>query len=261
MKIVSIFLFALMIFVITNNRHLYDFNSQKNINLDKYSTSNVVYNIKSKIVSSDKLNVPNFTDIKSITKLKNEFFMFMLPSISEENERLTLLRKQILDAKQSDTIWLQELAAQYKVDPNSTNLKADLLSKVNIIPVSIALAQSALESNWGRSRFASSYYNFFGLWCFKKGCGVVPNNRSANKKHEVASFDSLKESIRKYMHTLNTHYAYDDFRKLRSIIHSQGSKNNIVLTKKLENYSGIGKEYSVILDKIIKGNNLHQYDN
>ena len=38
--------------------------------------------------------------------------------------------------------------------------------------------QAANESAWGTSRFARIGLNFFGQWCYSKGCGMVPKRRN-----------------------------------------------------------------------------------
>ena len=81
---------------------------------------------------------------------------------------------------------LDKLAKKYRIEKLTS--KEDLLLVIDILPPSLMLAQAANESNWGRSRFAEDFNNYFGIWCFKKGCGVVPNKRDKNASHEVASF-------------------------------------------------------------------------
>jgi len=87
---------------------------------------------------------------------------------------------------------------------------------VDTIPPSLALAQAANESAWGTSRFARQAHNYYGQWCFEKGCGIVPDRRDANKSHEVAAFDSPRESVARYLHNLNSNSAYKSLRDIRS---------------------------------------------
>ena len=69
-----------------------------------------------------------------------------------------------------------------------------LLNRVDVIPPSLALAQGANESAWGTSRFSKEGNNYFGQWCFKLGCGLVPRQRDSGAQHEVAKFDSPRQS-------------------------------------------------------------------
>ena len=98
-------------------------------------------------------------------KIKKElFFRVLAPLILRSNELIMKDREQLLQVMNNDKLmekkqsWLQELATRYKVikSPDtkltSEQLK-ELLSRVDIIPPSIAMAQAAEESGWGTSRF------------------------------------------------------------------------------------------------------------
>ena len=83
-------------------------------------------------------------------------------------------------------------------------------------PVDLALVQAAVESGWGRSRFALVGNNLFGTRCLRRGCGLVPTQRSPGEVYEVRRFRSIEEAVAAYMHNLNTHAGYDEFRRLRA---------------------------------------------
>jgi Bax protein len=98
----------------------------------------------------------------------------------------------------------------------------ELLARVDIVPVQLAVVQAAKESSWGRSRYAVEINNLFGQWCFKKGCGLVPNDRNDGARHEVRRFNTVSDAIRSYMHNLNSHRNYSDMRKLRQDLRVKG---------------------------------------
>jgi Bax protein len=123
------------------------------------------------------------------------------------------------------------------------------------------LAQAANESNWGRSRFAEDFNNYFGIWCFKKGCGVIPNKRDKNASHEVASFKSLKECIDYYVLNINRSYAYEDLRLLRKEQRDDSKAiTGILLADGLANYAYPGNEYIDSIKSVIQYNQLERYD-
>jgi Bax protein len=123
------------------------------------------------------------------------------------------------------------------------------------------LAQAANESNWGRSRFAEDFNNYFGIWCFKKGCGVVPNKRDDNASHEVASFKSLEECIDYYVLNINRSYAYEDLRLLRKEQRDNSKAiTGILLADGLANYAYPGNEYIDSIKSVIQYNQLERYD-
>ena len=99
-----------------------------------------------------------------------------------------------------------------------------MLERVDAVALEIALAQSANESAWGQSRFAQQGNNFFGQWCYKKGCGIVPEKRGDKETHEVAKYNSVNESVRSYIKNINTTRVYYPLRKIRRENSAAGKK-------------------------------------
>lgn len=127
-----------------------------------------------------------------------------------------------------------------------------LFSRVDIIPAELAITQSAIESGWGTSVFAHKANNMFGHWTYQVGTGIVPLRRNEGQTHEIAIFNSVNASVKKYMLNLNTNRAYSEFRKLRHKLR----KSNIelkgeTLSAGLINYSGVGNDYIVLINSII----------
>ena len=171
--------------------------------------------------------VPDFNQYSQVTEKKQAFFDYLKPAVVMQNEYIKTLRQYIqgLRAKhvsgESFSDYQQEefewLVNEYRVDKKQDidDKFAELLRKVDIIPVELVLVQSANESAWGTSRFATKGYNFFGIWCFTKGCGFVPSQRNDGAAHEVAKFDDLSSAMYSYMRNLNSHPAYKDLRLIR----------------------------------------------
>ena len=131
---------------------------------------------------------------------------------------------------------------------------------MDIIPVSIAIAQAANESGWGTSRFALEGNALFGQWTWSKK-GITPKDKDSNKNHKVLQFQILKASVRAYKNNLNTHNAYREFREARAQIREDGQKpSGLRLTKYLERYAQTGKKYITILNNIIEKNELEDFD-
>jgi Bax protein len=172
--------------------------------------------------------MPDFGVYDQIPRMKAAFIDYLLPIISYYNERILADRRHLtriaasLDegAKPSwvDIMWLQGLAEQYAVvwdDGRVGDIVHDLMRRVDIIPTPLVLVQAAKESSWGQSRFAVEAHNLFGQWCFSQGCGIAPQRRAAGAVHEVRKFSSASESVRSYMHNLNTHVSYSRLRRIR----------------------------------------------
>lgn len=197
-------------------------------------------------------NAPDFAKITDVEQMKTAFFEYLAPVINEQNQKILQLRNKIKNNKISD-FDLQRLAKKYRTSVDN------LLKSIDIIPVSLALSQAAVESNWGRSRFAN-FNNYYGIWCFVKGCGVVPNARDNGATHEVAKFYTIGEATRKYIFNLNSHSAYKGLREIRQKLRQENKKiSGIELALGLEKYSGIGHKYIETLQKMIKYNKLETY--
>jgi len=171
----------------------------------------------------------------------------------------TLYRKALANEtlSEEDMARLEWLEEEYRVKPTQplkTKLLA-LLQKIDVLPVELVLVQAANESAWGTSRFARKGYNFFGLWCFSKGCGFVPNRRNDGASHEVAKFDSLSRATYTYMRNLNRHDAYADLREIRSRLRAnQIPITGVALAEGLMNYSERGAAYVEELQTMIQFN-------
>ena len=201
---------------------------------------------------------PDFEKITDVKARKKAFFGYLLPEVQRQNSEIIELRNRIKDERMSDNK-MTALKKYYKFKDDASI--EDLLSSIDIVPTSLVLAQAAYESSWGRSRFAKYYHNYFGLWCFKKGCGVVPLRRDKKATHEVARFASLSKGIAYYIRSINRNSAYETLRKIRK--HKRDTQQPITgmgLAEGLENYAEIGYDYVETVQSIIKYNKLEQYD-
>lgn len=209
---------------------------------------------------------------------KQAFFSDIIPQVHKANGKIVEQRKQLLDAyynhlqhqslASNELSQVQNLAAQYRVKAAWPEAAAEqqkwlveLLSRVDIIPASLVVAQAANESAWGKSRFATEGNNYFGQWCYKKGCGLVPKQRSQGAKHEVAVFDDMQASVASYLRNLNSHYAYQGLRQARAQLRCQHQAiTGIALAPSLMSYSEKGQAYIDTLISMIKYNKLNQLD-
>jgi len=200
----------------------------------------------------------NMTDLVDTTDKKKRFFNFLRPIIDEENTRILELRNKLLTAKKqnNDKRFVTRIAKFYSTDWNQEKGNWDkLLERVDIIAPELALAQSANETAWGQSRFAQQGNNFFGQWCYKKGCGIIPANRSRGATHEVAQFNSVNKSVRSYIKNINTGRAYATLRKIREKNRTAGkTPDAIAQAGGLVNYSERGKKYISEIRSLIRAN-------
>ena len=201
--------------------------------------------------------------IKSVKVKKNTFIQIVLPLIASENENIKKDRKyllRIIDKERSDkeNIWLKRKLKEYKVSGEDIN---ELLNRIDIIPVSIALAQAAKESGWGTSRFALEGNAIFGQWTWGKR-GIEPLEKTKNQTHKILKFPILRASIKAYVTNLNTHKSYNSFRFKRNEIRASNKQlKGLDLIHELNNYAQTGKVYTETLEKIIKQNSLDDFEN
>ncbi len=135
-----------------------------------------------------------------------------------------------------------------------TSLASELLNRINFIPPSMILAQAAMESSWGMSRFSREGNNLFGIWTWGAN-GIVPSGRDNGKTHKVAVYDSLLESMRSYLAMINRLPAYRNFRNIR-----RTTMNSLKLAEGLRYYSERRDEYVWEIQNIIRHNDLRRYD-
>ena len=187
-----------------------------------------------------------------------------MPLILDENNKISENRKKLFKilGKQNNSrgerVWLKRRFEDYGIkNEDVTALKI----KMDVIPVSIAIAQAAKESGWGTSRFALEGNAMFGQWTWGKK-GISPLKREKNKDHKILKFPILRSSVKAHINNLNTHNGYREFREKRAELRRKNKKiSGVVLVKYLHNYAATGSEYTKVLEKIIEQNQLTDFDN
>ena len=205
-------------------------------------------------------------EIKMIenTKKRKEFFIqIVLPLILQENNNIRLDRKRLFSIinKSNNTAlekkWLNKKYKQYGIPSKDLST---LKIRMDEIPVSLALSQAAKETGWGTSRFAQEGNALFGQWTWS-GEGLKPKESDKNQGHKVMKFNVLQASVRAYQRNLNTHSSYIDFRMARAELRDKGMPlDSLVLSEYLDKYAETGDQYVDVLKKIIKQNNLKDFD-
>ena len=202
-------------------------------------------------------------EIQSVKLKKETFIKIVLPLIVAENEKILddrLKLNKILSKKittDNEKQWLRQKFLEYKVKKESVE---ELKNRMDMIPVSIALAQAAKESGWGTSRFALEGNAIFGQWTWS-GQGIEPLLKDKSKSHKILRFPILRASVKSYKNNLNTHKSYKDFRTKRRDLRKRNKKIfGLELTKTLDNYAETGDEYTKILEQIILQNKLMDFE-
>jgi Bax protein len=213
---------------------------------------------------------PNFASISLSDTRKQAFIAQLLPLISQENAKIVSQRKEAvrlyalwqkgkLSLQQKE--WLVDVATDYEVEVErkgfSLSFWQNLLHRLDSIPPSLVLTQAAVETGWGTSRLVKDANNFFGIMCFRAGCGIA----SAGSSGEFRRFTNARDSVSAYMRILNTKGAYRSARMERMRNRLLGEvPSGLALAKTLLNYSELGQRYVNFLIKIMQENQLEDYD-
>lgn len=235
------------------------------------------YNINQESVKVPRFKVEKFPEdisqITDIAKKKKLFLSITLigayyanQELLEDRRKLKSIAKEYSNSQTinaEDKEWIDQLKKKYSVKGDNLKESLDLLlSKVDIIPLSLVLAQAACESGWGTSRFTRVANNIFGEWTFSKEvAGVVPKDRPVNATYKIRKFDTIEASIKSYINNLNSHYAYEELWKIRTSLRDKGEElDSLKLAEGLVNYSQRRELYIKELQEIIEYNNLQKLD-
>ena len=220
---------------------------------------------KTKLVKPVALTLlPNEIKMIEDTKKRKDFFIqIVLPLILKENNNIKMDRKRLFKIinKSNNTNlekkWLEKKYKQYGIPSKDLSI---LKIRMDEVPVSLALAQAAKETGWGTSRFAQEGNALFGQWTWS-GEGLKPKDADKNEGHKVMKFNVLQASVRAYQRNLNTHSTYKDFRRARAELRDKEKKlDSLILSQYLKEYAETGDKYVEVLQKIIKQNNLKDFD-
>lgn len=217
--------------------------------------------------------IPDFNAIKDVSEKKQAFFDYLRPAIRHQNaiiaDERQFLKQSLQHLEQqnlteAERFRIEGLASKYQLAMRSINQNTltQLLERVDIIPEDMVLIQAANETGWGSSRFAKQGLNFFGQWCFRKGCGLVPQSRTAGMSHEVAVFDSVEDSVASYLRNLNSNAAYSLLRSIRADLRAQNKQPEATkLVYGLIHYSERQEAYIDELLEMLRHNKKYLVDN
>ena len=215
----------------------------------------------------DKLPA-DIADVPSVATRKRIFIKSVLPVVLRVNEDILAARQRlqelraILDGGMSLTNeqrdWLYQMAERYEADPYDWDA---FMARVDIVPPSLAIAQAAEESGWGTSRFAREGNALFGQYTYKASHGMLPEERANGRRHLIRAYSSLVEGVRAYMHNLNYHRAYGEFRAARKWLRGHAKPmDGHTLAGELIRYSERGAAYVETIRHIIRANKLSPLD-
>lgn len=195
------------------------------------------------------------------------FLRTLLPLVLEANREVRRARSKVIAALEAqaqgrlgvaDALWLDAITQWYGAEPGNA---ADLLSRIDVVPPSLVLAQAAQESGWGTSRFALRANALFGQRTWGDAdFGLVPRE-AERADFKVRAFPDLMSAVRAYLHNLNSHPAYQALRDRRARARALGAPlHPLELVRGLERYSQEGGDYVASLSALIRSNRLEALD-
>ncbi|MEM7099046.1 MAG: glucosaminidase domain-containing protein [Pseudomonadota bacterium] len=221
------------------------------------------------LYSDQDETLPDFSQYENVQAKKQAFFEYLAPKVEAVNADILRDRKKVqtINEDYSGSLhWLTrarlvEIANRYGMQPNQETtdsaLLKEALTRINIVPQSLALIQAAKESGWGTSKFARLANNLFGQQCFVEGCGIIPAARAAGRTHEVERFVTVQDAVAGYAYNLNSHPRYQELRRIRAELATTDAPiTGIALAAGLLAYSERGAAYVTEIQAMIRQNNL-----
>ena len=189
----------------------------------------------------------------TVQEKKKRFRYLLVPSVKRVYQDLDTQYKKIKMAIKSgtDVELINQLKKEYKADSDK-----ELLLRLKPHPVSIVLAQAAMESAWATSRFFVEAKNIFGVWSFNKNePRIAAGEKRGNKTIWLKKYSSIDDAVRDNYRVLARGAAFVKFRNLR-----MNSNNPFELVKGLDKYSELGSKYGKELASVIRFNKFNSFD-
>jgi len=213
-----------------------------------------------------------FLDKPTIPETHKDFILDLIPLIQHSNQEVLMERELLLkiyslvsegkNLKQPERQWLKKLKIKYE-GKNNTHLFPKekesqlkyidkLLERVDMIPIRFALAQAAIESGWGTSRFCIEGNSYFGIHCYTPDCGIKASE-DKDGEFEVKSYSNAQESVNDYLLFINSKRGMQKFRNERvNYFHRDSIPSLPKLARSIKGYSAIGQSYQFMIESILR---------
>jgi Bax protein len=243
--LVAFLVLVLMYWVYTQQRDLSEQIKEQKILLENERIAQ-----KAKELKSEK---PKPT--LSVSQKKKQFLNMLVPPLQEVYEEEKAFYKQV---KQ----WIENNENQQQIEALKQEYKADdemaLLMALKPHPKSITIAQAAIESAWGQSRFFKEANNIFGVWSYNSSePRIAASSTRGEKTIWLKKYPTVKEAIKDYYLQLSRSWAFEEFRALN---YEKPDQNPYLLVQKLTRYSEKREKYTKILANMIEYNQFTRFD-
>ncbi|MGD9553399.1 MAG: glucosaminidase domain-containing protein [Arcobacteraceae bacterium] len=191
----------------------------------------------------------------SVSEKKANFLKMIVPPLDEvyEEELNYFNDIKVLVKENPDNAILEGLRQEYNAKDN-----LELLMALKPHPKSITIAQAAMESAWGESRFFKEANNLFGVWSYNKNePRIAASSLRGEKTIWLKKYPTIKEAIKDYYKMLSRSWAFKEFRELNF---EKKNQNPYLLVKKLQKYSEKREVYTKELSSMINYNKFTKFD-
>ena len=190
-------------------------------------------------------SIPDLSILDVATR-KQKFIQLILPAILFEKARIKKMYNMI-----------DESPPEFLYDYCNCKTIQELYYCLSEQPNSIIIAQAAIESGWGTSRFFLEGFNLFGIHSFySSDMKIKAEGSDISSPVYVKKYDGILSSVSDYLRTLAKSNAYSEFRIRRF---ENDSVKKLILY--LDKYSIRRELYIKDIQDIIEYNNLFIYDN
>lgn len=261
-RVVALFTAALLVLVLLNKSRSVDVHSTELVSVLQTEVRQISSPDDIVPVNSGLVKPILYTEVGFLEELppfeeKSRFIDIVLPAVlvaKYEIEQDLLHLSRLIEAEhwtEVDSAFLKRLSDTYRTD----NLN-ELKSRLRTHPNSIVLAQAAVESGWGRSRFFREANNLFGIWSYHSN---EPRIKASISRPDyqvyLRKYNDISASVVDYFQTISRTRAYAGFRKKRA-----ETSNVNELLPLLAPYSERKEEYVQQLRSMIRFNEFEQYD-
>jgi Bax protein len=263
LKVILLVLLLVISYVIVNELSSYDYiypeYRVKFDEVDVLSRTSVVIQNPVTLIPVKYNGTLDFDTIPEGVR-KKVFLNYILPAVVMERDRLfdllhhiEFIENRMINKRPlrgDDLLFFKDLMEKY----DASSLK-DLKIRLYPHPVSLVLAQAALESGWGTSKVFSKANNPFGIMSFsseeQRKKFIVPESQT---EVYVRSYNDVNQSVEHYYYFTAKLSSYEKFRKKR-----WERSPTPVLVKLLKSYHETN-DYTSLVESIIKTNDLEKYD-
>lgn len=197
------------------------------------------------------------------------FYRHFLSAALQVNEEIKADRNKLQNISlnalgQQDRVWLIDRLKYYRV-PGEENEEENEIDKGRVaalalrmdeIPPSLVIVQTAIESGWLQSRFARKGQALFGQWS-QDGTGI----KAKDSDVRLAIFNSPRDSLIAYTRNLNSNKAYRGLWTERADMRARGETlSGFELAKHMKVYAETGQVYVDLIRKMIKRHDLGRAD-